>query len=225
MSNTPGDTPLRRLIANVAAGRFPAPDGAVEVIDPGSGPAQAVLAFASHHVVAARVSPSAVLAQIDPSDLGAPMSAPFLAWLGTQIGTRPGTLDIVLSAAGVADAGSLDALVAVRPVRPDLAHPRVARAVRYRAQVRTWETWDGDGLLAIGRGLAGRWEAAFEVAPGARGRGMGRGLAAAARRLIPEDDHLFVQVAPGNAPSLRAVLAAGFVPLGAEVLFLDRSRG
>jgi len=30
---------------------------------------------------------------------------------------------------------------------------------------------------------------------------------------------LFAQVAPGNAASLRAFLAAGFVPIGAEVLF------
>ena len=30
---------------------------------------------------------------------------------------------------------------------------------------------------------------------------------------------LFAQVAPGNAASLRAVAAAGFRPLGAEVLF------
>jgi hypothetical protein len=45
-------------------------------------------------------------------------------------------------------------------------------------------------------------------------------LAYAARYLIPDGEQLFVQVAPGNVPSLRAVLAAGFTPIGAEVLLL-----
>jgi RimJ/RimL family protein N-acetyltransferase len=31
---------------------------------------------------------------------------------------------------------------------------------------------------------------------------------------------VFAQVAPGNAASLRAFLAAGFRPIGSEVLFL-----
>jgi GNAT superfamily N-acetyltransferase len=74
-------------------------------------------------------------------------------------------------------------------------------------------------VLVIGRGLAGRWEAAFEVAPEARGQGLGRALAAAALHLIEPGQPLFVQVAVGNVASLRAVLAAGFTPVGAEVLF------
>jgi len=37
---------------------------------------------------------------------------------------------------------------------------------------------------------------------------------------IPEGDVVFAQVAPGNAASLRAFLAAGFRPIGSEVLFL-----
>jgi RimJ/RimL family protein N-acetyltransferase len=38
--------------------------------------------------------------------------------------------------------------------------------------------------------------------------------------LIPKGDVVFAQVAPGNAASLRAFLAAGFRPIGSEVLFL-----
>jgi hypothetical protein len=30
---------------------------------------------------------------------------------------------------------------------------------------------------------------------------------------------VFAQVAPGNVSSLRAVLAGGFTPIGAEILF------
>jgi hypothetical protein len=39
---------------------------------------------------------------------------------------------------------------------------------------------------------------------------------------VPEGEPVFVQVAPGNVSSMRAVLAAGgFTPIGAEVLFPD----
>jgi hypothetical protein len=44
-------------------------------------------------------------------------------------------------------------------------------------------------------------------------------LAAAGRHLTPLGEPLFAQVATGNAASLRAVQAAGFRPIGAEVLF------
>ena len=74
-------------------------------------------------------------------------------------------------------------------------------------------------VLIVGRGLAGRWEFGYEVARGAQGRGLGRRVAAAARGLVPAGEPLWAQVAPGNAASLRSTLAAGFVPVGAEVLF------
>ncbi|MGH9244157.1 MAG: GNAT family N-acetyltransferase, partial [Acidimicrobiales bacterium] len=53
----------------------------------------------------------------------------------------------------------------------------------------------------------------------ARGRGLARRLAAAATTLIPPGEPLFAQVAPANTASLRALLAAGYSPIGAEVLF------
>jgi GNAT superfamily N-acetyltransferase len=84
----------------------------------------------------------------------------------------------------------------VAPVEPERVlrevaggdHPRVERverARRYRDDVRVWEPRDGAGCLVLGHGLAGRWEASFEVEPAARGRGVGRGLAAAALGLLP----------------------------------------
>jgi hypothetical protein len=48
---------------------------------------------------------------------------------------------------------------------------------------------------------------------------LGRKVARAAAALVPAGEPLWAQVAPGNAASLRAVGAAGFVPVGAEVLF------
>ena len=95
-------------------------------------------------------------------------------------------------------------------------HPRVSRANRYRVDVRAYEA-DG-GLLVLGRGLAGRWEVAVEVDPAYRGRGLGRRLAAAAPGLLPPGEPLWAQVAPANVASLRAFLAAGYRPVGAEVL-------
>jgi GNAT superfamily N-acetyltransferase len=105
--------------------------------------------------------------------------------------------------------------------RSDLAeHPRVARAARYRHDLRVLADDREQAVVLVGRGLAGRWELAFEVDPACRGRGLGHRLAVAARYLVPAGEPLFAQVAPGNAAALRAVLAAGFRPVGSEVLFL-----
>ncbi len=42
--------------------------------------------------------------------------------------------------------------------------------------------------------------------------------AAAALGLLPAGTPVFAQVAPGNSVSLRATLAAGYAPVGGEVL-------
>jgi GNAT superfamily N-acetyltransferase len=105
------------------------------------------------------------------------------------------------------------------PVTDPASHPRVARALHDRTGVRAWTDRRRAGMLLLGRGLAGRLELAFEVEPASRNRGLGRMLVAAARHLAPAGEPLFAQVAAGNAASLRAVVAGGFRPLGAEVLF------
>jgi GNAT superfamily N-acetyltransferase len=129
------------------------------------------------------------------------MSATFLAWLSERLGTPPGVLDLVLAAPARARAPEDAQLVR----RDDLTdHPRVARATRYRNDLHVYTDETGQGVLVVGRGLAGRWEMAFEVDADARGRGLGRALAAVAPTLIPEGEHLFAQASPGNAASRSA---------------------
>jgi GNAT superfamily N-acetyltransferase len=206
---------LLRLLHDAARGLPPPPDGAVEVWPPPPGPVDAVLAFTAHHVVAAAVDPDLVAARLPEGDLSAPMSPAFPGWLGERLGSRPGSLDMVLAAAGLGGTPPLELRAGLDLDR----HQRVARALRYRDDLRAWTDPDGAGVVVLGRGLAGRREVAFEVDPARRNRGLGRLLATAARHLTPPGEPLFAQVAPGNAASLRVVEAAGFRPIGAEVLF------
>jgi GNAT superfamily N-acetyltransferase len=206
---------LLRLLQDAAMGAPPAADGVVEVWPAPVGAADAVLAFTAHHVIAAGVDPDLVAARLQDGDLGAPMSPGFLDWLGARLGSVPGSLDVVLAAEGLGGIPPLE----LRPVGDPARHPRAARALRYRGDLEVWTDPEGAGVLVLGRGLAGRREVSFEVDPARRNRGLGRLLVAAARHLTPPGAPLFAQVAAGNAASLRVVEAAGFRPIGAEVLF------
>lgn len=85
--------------------------------------------------------------------------------------------------------------------------------------MQAFEDQTGETVVVLGRGLGLRLEVSIEVSPAARGRGLGRDALTDARRLAPAGSLLFAQVAPANAASIRALLRAGFTPLGAEVLF------
>jgi hypothetical protein len=81
-------------------------------------------------------------------------------------------------------------------------------------------------LLDAARGRLPDPDGTVEVLPPPGGRtaqGLGRALALAARHLVPAGEPVFAQVSPGNAASLRAILAAGYRPLGSEVLFVPAS--
>jgi len=67
-------------------------------------------------------------------------------------------------------------------------------------------------------------EVSIEVDEEARGRGHGLALAQAALGLAAPGEAVFAQVSPGNVASLRCSLAAGYRPVGAEVLFLRSAR-
>jgi len=204
---------MLEVFAAAADGQLPAPDGQVEVHPGLPGKAAAVVAFPAHFYVLAPVDPQWVRTQLPPGDYSAPLGARFLVALADHIGAHIGANDAVLAARAHGQDPGLD----LREITSD-AHPRVRRAHRYRDEVRAWQTSDGMGCLVLGRGLAGRWEVSYEVEPAGRGHGLGRALAAATLGLLPAGTPIFAQVSPGNSVSMRATLAAGYRPIGGEVL-------
>jgi len=148
------------------------------------------------------------------------MGPGFLSWLAAVTGSRPGTLDVVL----VCEQGEPDDASWLVARHYLLDHARVRRAVRYRTDVSVFADGEGNAVLILGRGLAGSWEVAFEVEPAWRNRGLAKALLEAAPGLVPGGEPLFAQTAPGNAASLRALLTAGFRPIGGEVLLLKSRR-
>jgi hypothetical protein len=143
----------------------------------------------------------------DLDGYGSALAPEVLRHLAGPHGTVDG-LDTTLVRRGVGDStpGAL-------PVRTDLAdHPRVRHARRLREGVRVYG--DDRGLVTLAAGLAGRTEMSVE----AFRPGEGHGLIRAALALVPAGAPVFAAVAPGNARSLRAFLAEGFVPIGSEVI-------
>ncbi|MCI0688483.1 MAG: hypothetical protein L0Y54_14795 [Sporichthyaceae bacterium] len=213
-----GDASIGALMAEIAAGRMPAPDAGVEVVPAPSTTHAAVLAFTAHHLIAADVPDDWVQARVRHDPFTAPTSPEFLLALGDRIGRPAGMVDVVFGApAADPDSAPLELRRA-----GENGSGRVERARRYRRAVQAWETADGAAVLVLGRGLGGRWEASYEVQPAQRGRGLGRLLAATARCLVPPGATVFLQASPGNAASMRAAIGAGYTVIGAEVLFGGR---
>ena len=208
---------VRETLELAARGEPPPVDGLVEVVPRPTGVAGAVLAFTGHHLVAADVDPEWVAARLRPWDLSAPFAPPFLADLSARLGVPAGTLDAVL----VGPQARTEPALVLRRLSTEAAEQHLAASPHPRGNHAVWQTPDGAGTLVLGRGLAGRWEVRFDVEPSARGQGLGRALAAAAIRLVPPGELVFAQAAPGNVASLRALLAAGYRPIGAEVLFFE----
>lgn len=203
---------LAEIMAAAAVGVFPAADGGTTVVAQDGVRDAGVMAFTAHAVVFTDEDPAWVrreLAAVGCDPLAAAMNPRFLTALLERSGRRTDTIDLV----SVASPLTGQPPVALREIDDD-THPRVVRARGRRDDVRVWAA-DG-GVLVLGRGVAGRWEAAVEVEEGARQRGLGRALATAARHLVPEP--VWAQVAAGNARSVRAFQAAGFRPVGAESL-------
>ncbi|NUT35755.1 MAG: GNAT family N-acetyltransferase [Hamadaea sp.] len=206
---------LATILAGVEAGDWPPTDRAYLTV-PQPGPrAAAVVAFAGVSVIAADLDPAWIARQLPDDDLSAPLNPPFLRALEEKLGRRVNNIDAVMIAPR--DPGPPP--LRLRELTAS-EHPRVRRALRYRDDVRVWETESGRGVVILGRGLAGRWEVAVEVEPQFRDRGLGRTLALAARHLAPPDRLVWAQIAPGNAASMRAFLAAGYEPVGAEALLV-----
>jgi hypothetical protein len=208
--------PLAVRLDDAARGRYPAFDAAVEVVPSPGPPCDALVAFTGHYVLAADVDADEVAARWPVGALTLPFAPASLVWLAERIGRTPLTHDALLVTIGDG-AGAPPWLE-----RDDtVAHPRVDEAARFRTIDEIWT--DGRGsIVMVGRGLCDRREVGYEVAPDCRNAGLGRKLVGTARGLVPAGDPLWAQVAPGNAASMRSTLAAGFVPVGAEVLFASR---
>lgn len=204
-------TRLATILSDAAGGHFPPADGSVTILPQPSERDSGVFSFTAHAVIFTDADPAWVNRELPKDDLSGPLTAGFLAALGGHTGRIARNIDMLTCAAPLPGEPSIELTL-----RSDREHARVARALRYRDQVRVWQA--NGGVLIIGRGVAGRWEVAVEVDPDHRGRGLGRELAAAARHLGAGNAPLWAQIAPGNAASVRAFLAAGYRPVGAEVL-------
>lgn len=193
--------PLLAVLVDAAAGLFPPADGrAVFLPQLDDGRAAVVSLTGRVYVASGRTLPGldAFGSALQPSTLSA------LAGPSGEVDT----LDVTLAAHGLGG-GAL-------PARTDLDdHPRVRLARTLRRDVRVHG--DERGLVTIARGLAGRTELSVELT-GTGERGVGRELIRDGLRLVPAGEPVFAAVAPGNARSLRACLAAGFAPIGSEVL-------
>lgn len=190
--------PLLAVLRSAASGEFPPADGRAVFLPPlPNGHAAVVSLTGRAYLATAHRIP-------DLDGFGSALRPEVLRALAGPAGVV-GTLDVTLAATAVGG-GDL-------PARPDLAdHPRVRHALGLREKVRVYG--NERGLVTVGAGLAGRTEISVEAFQA----GTGRRLIREALRLVPAGEPVFAAVAPGNARSLRAFLAEGFVPLGSEVI-------
>ncbi|MEU5611787.1 hypothetical protein AB0H03_24175 [Streptomyces sparsogenes] len=204
--------PLLALFRNAADGRFLPADGRVTVLPALLRGLECSVAFTGHAVIATAL-PAREVQSREPDGYGGSLAPDFLRYLAGQ-GGRIGTLDAVLVARGTSGLPRL-------PQRLDAEdHPRVRHARDLRTGVHVYG--DERGLVTLADGLAGRRELSIELdQPGGgsnNSSGLGRSLLRDALTLVPAGEPVFAAVSPGNARSLRAFLAAGFVPLGSEVI-------
>jgi GNAT superfamily N-acetyltransferase len=209
--------PVGRLLRDAADSRFPPVDGGWHRVPQWRPGLSAVLAFTGHAVFAVDDGVSDdTLAALGADGLGGACDPRLVTALAGPAGWI-GSLDIVLVTSGAVGRARL-------VPRPDLAaHPRVRRAAEIRDDVGVWsaapETGRYGAVVTLSRGMGGLAEMSLELPPELHGRGIGRELIAEARRLVPADETLVAAVAPGNAASVRAFLAAGFRPVGSVQLF------
>lgn len=200
------------MLEQAACGSFPPVDGNVVVLAPDRPGHLAIVEFTGHAVVLADVD-VAELTQLGADGFGG-ASEPKVKLALAEPGGEIGSHDAVLVARGRGRGTSL-----LDETREFDDHPRVMRAHAHRTSVRAYR--GAYGLVTIGCGLVGRTEISVELAEDATpNQQAGRELITAGLELVAPDEFVWAQVAPGNAASLRAFLAAGFVPIGAETLIM-----
>jgi hypothetical protein len=214
----PAPNPLLNLLHAAASGEFPPGDFSTTHFPSPASPADAVLAFFGHHVIASDIAAEFVSewTQHDPFALS---DVRFLAALANRLDVKPSIYDAVFATPGLGQDPEEVGLVELI----ESNHPRVLRAHSYRdsATIRIFTDTTHQSVLVMGRGLAGRMEAAYEVNEPARGYGIGRTLIKAARHIAPLDEPVFLEISPGNVWSMKALFAdQQWRPVGSELLFL-----
>ncbi len=211
--------PLAGLITAAAAGRFPDPDGGWQRVPPWRPGLEAVLSFTGHAVFAVAPDiPDHRLASLGADGFGGAHDPRLIAALAGPEGWID-CLDMLMTGRGTGRAGGPPPLID----RPDLAtHPRAAFAARIRSHPRVLGYPEPGRIRRRDHQPGHRrslTELSFQLEPGQRGRGGGSRLAADALSAVPAGGLAVAAVAPGNAASVRALLSAGFVPLGSVQLF------
>jgi len=219
----PPDHPVARLIAAAAAGRFPDPDGGWRRAPPWRPGLEAILAFTGHAVFALRPDiPDRLLVSLGADGFGGAHDPRLITALAGADGWID-SLDMLMATRGTGRPGVAPRLID----RPDLAtHPRarLAAGIRDHPRLMGYPDPHRSALAVVGRGIAGLTEVSFELEPPRRGAGGGAELARDALSAIPAGQLVVAAVAPGNAASVRALLSAGFVPLGSLQLFRRAGR-
>ncbi len=202
---------LAEVVRAAAAGRFPPADGGWTRVRPWLPGLEAVVALTGHAFLAVE----GPLPDRPVDGFGGAHDPRLVAALAGPDGWID-SLDALLVARG---RGGPQVLVP----RPDLAdHPRAVHARSKRTGLRVLGRPTGSDVVVLARGVAGLTELSMELEPAHRGGGAGRALVADALRSVPAGEVVVAGVAPGNAASLRTVLAAGFAPVGSLQLFRRR---
>jgi hypothetical protein len=209
--------PLGELIMAAADGKFPPVDGGWQRVPPWRPHLEAIVAFTGHAVLAleADISDELLVARGVDGFGGAhdPRLIAALAGPGGWIDS----LDVLLARRGAGGPTVAPRLVR----RPDLAeHPRAhfAAEIRDNLNILGYPDRDRSALVTLSQGVGGLLELSFELEPDRRGGG-GTILIEDAISVVPSHQLVISAVAPGNAASLRALLSAGFTPLGSMQLF------
>lgn len=209
--------PLATMITDAAAGRFPAADGGWHRVPPWRAGLEGVVSFTAHSVLSVGPDvPDARLAELGADGLGGADHPRLITALAGPDGWID-CLDMVLAAHGTATAPEEELVD-----RADLAgHSRAqfAARIRDRRRVLGYPDPERSALVVLSTGLAGLTELSFELEPGRRGGGQAAALIGAALACVPTGDLVVAAAAPGNVASVRALLTAGFTPVGSVQLW------
>lgn len=200
------------IVAAWRGGHLPA-DGGWQRIAPWKPSLYAVLSFTGHAAVSAPKSVTdAELTSWGCDGYGGAHDPRVMTRLAGEDGWVD-VLDAVLVAPGTGDSALVE--------RPDLTdHPRVQHAREIRESVRVFGWPDRhDVVVTLGESFGGLPVVSYELAPSARGLGLGTRTVDAARGLVAAGDPIVALVSPGNVSSLRAALHSGFEPVGSVQLY------